>query len=134
MTATLAAVVGGLLYDTAALIAAGRDDRTLWAIHRLALRRRLPVTVPAVALAQAWRGGPQPSLSRLLAGCRVEPVTEEDARRAGLACGKARTSDVVDALVVVTAIRRDDVVLTGDARDLSRLATALGARLRILEL
>ena len=68
-------------------------------------------------------------LSRLLAGCGVEPIDEAVARQAGRACARAATSDVVDAMVVVGALARGDLVITSDVRDLSRLASALGGRL-----
>ena len=62
----------GLTYDTGALIAADRDYRLMWALHRAAIVRGLPPTVPVGVLAEAWRGGPQHRLSRLLKGCNVE--------------------------------------------------------------
>ena len=70
-------------------------------------------------------------LSRLLVGCSVEPIDESVARRAGRACARAATSDVVDAMVVVGALARRDLVITSDVRDLSRLALALGGRLAL---
>lgn len=66
--------VRGLTYDTGALIAAERDDRLMWALHRATLGRGITPTVPAGVLAEAWRGGPQPRLSSLLKGCHVEPA------------------------------------------------------------
>ena len=38
----------GLTSDTGALVAAERDDRIMWSLHRAALRRGLPPTVPPV--------------------------------------------------------------------------------------
>ena len=58
--------MSGLTYDTGALIAAERDNRLMWALHRAALARGVKVTVPAGALGEAWRGGPQARLSMLL--------------------------------------------------------------------
>ena len=43
--------------------------------------------------------------------------------------GRAKTSDVVDAVVVVTAVRLAAPVVTDDQTDLRRLADALGAPL-----
>ena len=80
-------------------------------------------------LAQVWRGGPQAGLSRLLAGCQVEALTETASRATGAACARSRRSDVVDASVVVGALRRDDVVFTSDVADLAAIAGALGKRL-----
>ena len=54
----------GYTYDTGALIAAERNDRRVWAWHQGVLSEGLTPTVPAVVLAQGWRGGPQPQMSR----------------------------------------------------------------------
>lgn len=94
-------------------------------LHRRAQERGIVPVVPAGVLAQAWRGGPQPKLSRLLAGCRVEALNEVRARSAGAACALAGTSDVVDASVAVGAASRDDVVVTSDPDDIRHLADAL---------
>jgi len=48
------------------LIAAERNVRRIWALHRRALERGLVPTVPAGVLGQGWRGGPQAQMSRLL--------------------------------------------------------------------
>lgn len=121
----------GLTYDTGLLIAAERSNRRAWALHRRALERGLVPTVPAGVLGQAWRGGPQAQMSRLLRGCRVEALDSARARSAGAACSLAGISDVVDASVVVGAGARGDVVVTSDPDDLGRLRDALGFDLRI---
>ena len=71
-----------MTYDAGALIAAERTDPRLWALHRRALERGLVPTVPAGVLDQGWRGGPQAQMSRLLEGCRIEPLDEARARSA----------------------------------------------------
>lgn len=88
-------------------------------------------TVPSGVLAQAWRGGPQAQLSRLLAGCRIEALDEARARSAGAACGLANTSDIVDASVLVGAAARDDTVVTSDPADIKALATAVGVMIDV---
>jgi hypothetical protein len=87
--------------------------------------------VPVVVLAQAWRGTPHANLSRLLRGCRVTPDTEELGKAAGVLCGRAGTSDVIDALVVVTALRLDTLVVTSDPADLEHLASTLHSKLAL---
>lgn len=111
-----------IIYDTGALVAAERDRRDLWALHDSSLRSRLEPLVPAGVLAQAWRGGPQPNLSRLLKGCVVTALDEAAARAAGALCKQAGTSDVVDASVVVLAGSVRGVVVTADVDDIRRLA------------
>ena len=115
-----------IIYGAGALVAAERNVRPLWALHDAALRRDVSPLVPAGVLAQVWRGGPQANLSRLLAGCTVTPLEESLAQAVGTLCGQARTSDVVDASVVVLARVMASPVVTGDAADLRALAGAAG--------
>jgi hypothetical protein len=116
----------GVTYDTGALIAAERNVRGMWALHRRALERGQRPVVPAGVLGQAWRGGPQAALSRLLKGCLVEDLTEQRARLAGTTCARAGTTDVVDASVVTGAAARQDLVVTSDPDDLRQLIRASG--------
>ena len=122
---------GTVVYDTGVLVAAERRDRRLWALHDEAMAVGVTPIVPVVVLAQAWRGGPHPQLSRLLKGCRILPDEEATGRAAGAACGIAGTSDVVDAIVVLTAVRMGAALFTSDPRDLARLADALNVKLPI---
>src|SRR6202022_2852434 len=62
----------GTTPDTRALLAPtrGRGGRGgMWGRHRRLLEQRARPVVPSVVLAQAWRGGPQHRLARLLASC-----------------------------------------------------------------
>jgi predicted nucleic acid-binding protein len=119
-----------VVYDTGALVAADRNKPAMWEIHAEALAMGVRPIVPVVVLAQAWRGGPQHNLSRLLRGCRILPDTEETGRTAGIACAAARTSDVIDAIVVATAVRLGDaLIVTSDPDDIAHLATSIGAKL-----
>ena len=120
-----------IVYDTGALLAAERRERTMQLYHTKSLTQGFVPLVPFVVLAQAWRGGPQAELSRVLRGCDREPMTETTAREAGLACALAGTSDIVDAVVVVTAAKRGALVVTSDPGDLSKIAEAIGAPLRL---
>ena len=87
------------------------------------------LVVPAPVLAQVWRGGPrQALLSRFL----HLPIVEVDLLSratwltAGLLCGRAGTSDVVDAAVVACAHTRETrTVITSDPDDLHRLDPGL---------
>ena len=124
--------MGGITYDTGALVAAERSDRVVWALHRRALERGLRPTVPAGVLGQTWRGGPQTELSRLLKGCRVEPLDELRARTAGAACARAGTAGPIDATVAIGATARGDVVVTSDDGDIRHLADALGTAIEVV--
>ncbi len=124
--------MGGVTYDTGALVAGERNDRKMWALHAGFLAQEVAPVVPAPVLAEAWRGGArQAGLSRLLAMCEVEPMTEEQAREVGVLAGRSAHDDVVDVAVVEGAIRRDDAVVTSNEGHIRRVADAAGVRLRI---
>ena len=89
-----------------------------------AVRRELPISVPAGVLGQAWRDGrTQVRLSRFLSarGLAIVPLDDRAARAAGQLCGATRTSDVIDASVVLCARTRGDQIMTSDPDDLRRL-------------
>jgi hypothetical protein len=121
----------GLTYDTGALVAAERNDRLLWALHRAALVRGVPPVVPAGVLAEGWRGGPQATLSRFLKGCDVEGLSKELARQVGALSARAGHDDVVDVSVVEGAIRRGHAVVTSKSTHMKKVADAAGAKLEI---
>jgi hypothetical protein len=122
----------GVTYDAGALVAGERGERRMWARHRALLAARAVPTVPAPVLGQTWRGGPrQAQLARLVAGCDVEPLDDDAARRTGQVLGRAGTSDIVDAFVVEGALRRHDVVITSDPDDIGQIADAIGRRLEL---
>ena len=121
----------GITYDTGALIAADRAERRIWARHRALLALREVPTVPAPVVAQAWQGGRQALLARLLAGCGVEALDDGQARSVGSLAARAATTDIVDVCVVEGAIRRRDVVVSSDPDDLRAIAAAVNRRLEI---
>jgi len=121
----------GLTYDSGALIAAERDDRLMWSLHRAAVARGLLPTVPAVVLSETWRGGPQHQLSRLLKGCAVEVLDEAQARRVGVLAARSGLADTVDLAVVDGAARRNDAVVTSNRGHIEQGASAGGVKLTI---
>lgn len=124
--------MGGVTYDTGALVAAERGDRRMWAFHAELLEREIIPTIPAPVLAEAWRGGVrQANLSRLMAMCVIEPMTESQARHVGIIAGKAAHNDVVDVTVVEGAARRGDIVVTSDREHIKRIADAARTKLKI---
>lgn len=123
--------MGSIIYDTGALVAAERRAKRMWALHAEILSAGIVPIVPAVVLAQGWRGGPQTELSRLLKGCEIVSDDETMARAAGRACALAETNDIVDAIVVVTAIAQNSLVVTSDKADIARLAKATGTPIGI---
>jgi hypothetical protein len=130
--------VTALVLDAGALIALDRNERAVWAMLRVAADDASTVLVPAGAIAQAWRDGRrQALLSRALAHCDEVPLDGVVARAAGLLCGRARTADVIDASVALTAAgvaRHEDVaIVTSDPDDMRRLLSLLDAAARIVQ-
>ena len=124
--------MGGVIYDTGALVAAGRDSRPMWALHAGYLAEEVIPTVPAPVLAEAWRGGSrQASLSRLLRMCDTEPMSEELARHVGVLAGESGHENIVDVSVVEGAVRRGDAVVTSNMTRIRMVADTTGARPRI---
>ncbi len=101
-----------IIYDTGALLAAERRNPDFLALHDELTAARIRPIVPVVVLAQAWRGGPQHHISRVLKACDIAPDDERTGRAAGMACAAAGTADVVDAIVVATAVRHQAPVVT----------------------
>jgi predicted nucleic acid-binding protein len=125
----------GLVYDTGALIAAESNDRRMWALHTRALQRGVLPIVPAGCVVEAWRGGRQINLVRLLDGCEIEGLAPEHAKRAGALLRKlVDTVGPVDATVVETAARWGAAVVTSDRADIEQLATAARRRLHVIDI
>ena len=120
-----------IVYDTGALLAAERRNPDLLALHDEMTSARIRPLVPVVVLAQAWRGGPQHQISRLLKGCNILPDDQRAGRAAGVACAASATADVVDAIVIVTAVRHQASVVTSDPGDLARIADSIGVTIRL---
>ena len=120
-----------IVYDTGALLAAERRNPDFIALHDELTSARIRPLVPVVVLAQAWRGGPQHQISRVLKGCDILTDDERVGRAAGIACGTSGTADVVDAIVIVTAVRHQAAVVTSDPGDLTRIADSVGVKIQI---
>jgi predicted nucleic acid-binding protein len=120
-----------IVYDTGALLAAERRNPDFLAMHDEVTAARIRPLVPVVVLAQAWRGGPQHQISRVLKGCDIIPDDERTGRAAGVACAASSSSDVVDAIVIATAVRHQAPVVTSDPGDLTRIADAIGVKIKL---
>lgn len=105
-------VTPGVTYDTAELVPGERDDRSIWTLHAEFLPEELLPTVPASALAKAWRVGfHQASLVRMLASCEIEAMSPDQARRAGGLAGPLGRDDIVEVTVGEGALRTALVVM-----------------------
>lgn len=89
--------------------------------------------LPTVVLAQVWRGrAQQHPLLMVRRLCILLPFTEQTADHVGRLLARSRTSDVVDAAVIVAAIEHNAAVLTSDPKDLATLASAADYPVRLL--
>lgn len=125
--------MAGVTYDTGALIAADRNNRRMWALHVAFIAEGVVPAVPAPTVAESWRGGSrQAGLARMLAGCAVEDMNDDRARRVGELAGRAKHDDLVDVAVVEGAARRgDDVILTSNESHIIKIVKATGKRIRV---
>jgi len=122
--------VAGLTLDAGALIAYERADPDILQILRLAFRRGMSPTVPAVVLAEVWRGDRKDArVAWLLKACTVEPLDEQRARSAGKLRRTVAGAGAVDACVAVGVRERGDALATSDPENMRRL---LGSGFRIL--
>jgi hypothetical protein len=113
-----------LVLDAGALIAVERADRETAAVIEVARQQHRRVVVPAGVIGQVWRGGGrQARLARFLNArdVLVEPLSDAGARAAGVLCGEAGTTDVIDASVVLAARRHHATVVSSDRADLKVL-------------
>jgi len=125
--------VNPAVYDAGALVAADRNERTMWAEHRVRLEAGIVPLVPAPVVALVSRSGRQAQLRRFLLGCDIVAFDEEDAHAAGRLLGRSKTSDVVDAAVVVLAIAHASEIVTDDRDDIARLLVAARSSLPVVD-
>ena len=123
-----------LILDSGALIALERNDRAMWRRLKSAmLAESIPVTHGGV-VAQVWRGtGPrQALLAEALAGVDVRPLNDRLGRAAGELLSRSRTSDAIDAALVLLAADGDHIV-TSDVGDLEPLAALAGRHVELVQ-
>ena len=119
--------MSGVTLDAGALIALDRGDRRVIVLLARARETGATVTIPATALAQAIR---RPRTQARLARLARQPTTDlvaldgPDATSVGILLAASRTSDIVDAHVVVCGRRSKQPILTSDPGDLRRLDPA----------
>lgn len=115
----------GVTLDAGGLIAADRGERRVIVLLARARETRARVTVPASALAQVVRNpARQVLLARLLRQPTTDviPLDRGDATEVGRLLAASRTADVVDAHVVICALRAGQAIVTSDPEDLRRLS------------
>ena len=120
--------MNGITFDAGGVIALDRNDRRVLTLVARATERGMRMTIPATALAQAMRNpARQARLSRLIrqAGTDLIPLDGPDATAVGLLLARTATADIVDAHVVICALRAGQAVVTSDADDFRGIAPDL---------
>jgi len=114
-----------VILDAGFLVSVDRGERTAHAFVAAAVRAGTALHTTEPVVAQVWRDGSrQARLPRFLDVVTVHPL--DDGRAIGRVLARTGTTDVVDAHLVVCAVRSGHDVLTGDPDDLVRLAGAFG--------
>lgn len=109
-----------ITFDTGGLIALERNKQRVVEIFQTVVRRGDDITVPAAVITEWWRGRTDVR-DDILASMVVEVLTPTIAKAAGEAIAAVRGATAIDAIVMASAARRGDVVLTSDVHDLERL-------------
>jgi predicted nucleic acid-binding protein len=116
--------VNGITFEAGGLIALERNDRRVFSILNTALEDGDRIIVPATALAQVIRNpAKQVRLWRMIQFDETEvvPLDGSHAQAVGALLAQTRTSDIVDAHVVICAQTAGYAVITSDPLDLRRL-------------
>ena len=86
-----------------------------------------PLTTTHPVVAQVWRDGTrQARLARFLRSVVV--LALDDGPEVGHLLARSGTTDVVDAHLVIVAVRRSEPILTAEMHDLESLTAALPER------
>lgn len=114
--------MAGLTLDAGALIAYERGQERIRKILAVSYERGLVPTIPAIALAEVWRGDAKDArIARLLKACSIEVVDEKLARTAGSLRRATPGADAIDACIAVGVRRRGDTIATSDPNDMRAL-------------
>ena len=120
-----------LIFDSGALIALERAERTISTTLTAAIADEVEVITSSACIAQVWRDpARQVRLTRALGGLRERPLDGEHARRCGLLLARSGAGDVVDA-AVATLARDGDTILTSDPEGIAHLLAAAGTSAKV---
>jgi predicted nucleic acid-binding protein len=112
-----------VIFDTGAVIGFEKGKRNVAALVANAVLTGATIHVPVVVVAEAWRGGARGAKQALLlAGCRIEPLHDAVARKAGEALATVRGATTIDAIVAACAHALRLPLVTADPDDMRPLA------------
>jgi predicted nucleic acid-binding protein len=112
-----------VIFDTGAVIGFEKGKRNVAALVAHAVLTGSTIHVPTVVVAEAWRGGARGARQALLlAGCRIEPLHESVARKAGEALAAVHGATTIDAIVAACGHALGLPIVTSDVNDMRPLA------------
>ena len=114
-----------MILDAGFLISIDRSERTAHTFLAAATRSDTVLHTTQPIVAQVWRNGSrQARLSAFLKTITIH--TFDDGRPVGRLLAQTKTSDVVDAHLVIIAVRLGHDILTGDPDNVTTLTAVLG--------
>jgi hypothetical protein len=114
-----------VILDAGLLISIDRSERTAHTFLTAASRSETVLHTTHPVVGQVWRNGSrQARLSAFLKTITIHPF--HDGRPVGRLLAQTKTSDVVDAHLVIIAVRLGHDILTDDPDDLATLTAVFG--------
>jgi hypothetical protein len=114
-----------VILDAGFLVSIDRSEKKAHAFLAAVDRSGTALHTTHPIVAQVWRDGPrQARLAAFLKAITVHPL--DDGRPVGRLLAQAKTSDVVDAHLVICALRLGHDILTGDPADITVLTAIFG--------
>ncbi len=114
-----------MILDAGFLISVDRGERPAHTFLAAASRSGTGLHTTHPVVAQVWRNGSrQARLSAFLETISLHPL--DDGRPVGRLLAHSNTKDIVDAHLVICAVRLGHDILTGDPDDLTTLGAVLG--------
>ena len=116
-----------MILDAGPLVAIDRGERAAQSFLSASFETGAVLHTTAPVVAQVWRDGSQQArLAKFLGTIEVHHFTIVDAQAVGGLLRRSNTSDVVDAHLVVLALRLSDSIITADTPDCASLTSPLG--------
>lgn len=115
-----------MILDAGVFVSVDRGEERARGFFTAARRVSEPLHTSEAVVAQVWRDGArQARLASVLKGVAVHAL--DDGRALGALLARSGGTDVVDAHIVFLGAALSQRVLTGDAADLTGIATGMGS-------
>ena len=117
-----------MILDAGLLVAFDRGERGARSFLAASVRADEALHTTAPVLAQVWRDGAQQArLAHIAKSIVVHPFAADDYTAVGRLLARSGTGDVVEAHLVVLAVRTGHSIITSDAGDFITLAGHFGS-------